>query len=314
MSKLKLKPLAEQTIVITGASSGIGLATARMAAQRGANVVLSSRHGPALDEAASAIRIEGGNAISVIADVTKYDDVISLRDQALEEYGTIDTWINNAGTSIFGYLLEVPLEEERQLFEVNFWGVRHGCHVAVPVLAQNGGVLINMGSEVSGRAIPLQGMYSATKHAVKAYTDALRMELEKKEIPVAVSLIRPAGIDTPFAEHARNELEIGEPSLPGTVFHPNIVAEAVLKCAVSPQRDVYIGASARIATLLDAFFPRLTDLYMEKNLFDQQMQGASIPHIEENEILMHPPTDEGRVRGVHEGHVAKSSLYTDLTV
>jgi hypothetical protein len=182
----------------------------------------------------------------------------------------------------------------------------------VPVLKKAGGVLINMGSEVSGRAIPIQGMYSATKHAVKAFTDAVRMELEKQGDPVAVCLIRPTAIDTPFTEHAANYLKEGEPSLPNPAYHPDVVAEAILNCAESPQRDVYVGGQSRVFDILDTFFPRLVDMLMEHKLFDDQSRGTKIPRREGQEALHEPADQEGRMTGGHIGTVRNRSLYTSM--
>ena len=202
-----LKPIKDQVIVITGASSGIGLATARMAARRGARVVLAARNHDDLGGVTYEIIRNGGKAIAVVADVADPAAVDRIGETALLEFGRIDTWVNNAGLSIYGKLTAVPLKDKRRLFDVNFWGVVHGCRTAIHLMRDRGGVLINIGSEVSDVAIPLQGIYSASKHAVKGYTDALRMELEHDRIPIAVTLVKPSAINTPYPEHARSYLE-----------------------------------------------------------------------------------------------------------
>lgn len=309
----KLKPISKQVIVITGASSGIGLATAKMAAKKGARLVISSRNEEELQSIAEELQSFGASrVVPVKADVSSYDDMETLRDHAISKFGRIDTWINNAGTSIYGPLLEIPLEDEKKLFDINFWGIRHGCHVAVQALKQSGGVIINLGSEVSGRSIPVQGMYSATKHAVKAYTDALRMELEKEGLPISVCLIRPTAINTPFPEHATSFLKKGEPSLPSPTYHPDVVATAILKCAEAPQRDVFVGGGSRLFDILDTFFPRMVDRMMEGMMFSEQSKGSNVPHTEAQEGLRHAPAHEGKDVGDAKGRMRTTSAYTAL--
>lgn len=314
--KLQPKPIHQQTIVITGASSGIGLATALLAASRGANVCISSRNKKDLDRIAQGIINTGGKAIAVEADVSVRKDLEKIRDRTINAFDSIDTWVNNAGTSIYGYWNDVPEEDERKLFDINFWGVRNGCHVAVPALAENptGGVLINIGSEVSQRAIPLQGIYSASKHAVKAYTDALRIEINKDKIPVAVCLIRPTAIDTPFTEHATNHLRKGEPSLPSPMYDPEIVAEAILQCAVEPERDVFVGGPSKLSSLMETLMPSVADWYLHKMGFSQQSKGDRIPHAENSEGLWNAPKKEGHVRGMHKNKTLNHSAYTSASM
>jgi short-subunit dehydrogenase len=254
-TQLKLKPIQGQVIVITGASSGIGLATAQLAVRAGARVVISSRSEEALAKIVADLKNEKGRVIHVAADVSKYSDVENLRDRTLEKFGGIDTWINNAGMTIYGSLLEVPLEEEKKLFDVNFWGVRNGCRVAIPELARTGGVLINLGSDISGKALSQQGIYAATKHAVKAYTNVLRREMELAKVPVTITLIRPSRINTPFAEHARNYLPKGTLSGRPSTHHPDTVAEVILQCAEKPTREAFVGGK-KYAVLFPTLWKR----------------------------------------------------------
>lgn len=311
-TEIKLKPVKDQVIVITGASSGIGLMTAKLGAKAGARIMISSRNTDALEQVCNEIKRDGGQVEFVTADVSKYEDMERLKDETLKVFGRIDTWVNNAGKSVFGSLLDVPLEEERDLFETNFWGVRHGCRVAIPVLAKQGGAVINLGSEVSSVAVPVQGIYSATKHAVKAYTDALRIEIEEKNLPVSVTLIRPAAINTPFTEHASNWLKKGAPSLPPPIYDVEIVAKAILKCAEHPQRDAYIGSVSRLFGVMETLAPSLTDRLL-KRMIQKQAEGRPLEHPTENESVLQVPKREGKVRGKHHRKVAKSSTYTRMT-
>jgi len=308
--KLKLKPVEEQVIVITGASSGIGLVTARAAAKRGARVVLSARNERALQRAVADIEAAGGQAIYVVADVADERDVDHLADVAVREFGGFDTWVNNASVAIYGRLDQVSVEDMRRLFDVNFWGVVHGCNAALPHLKARGGVLVNVGSVLSDRAIPLQGIYAAAKHAVKAYTDTLRMELEREGAPVSVTLVKPASIDTPFFQHARNYLS-HEPKPAPPVYDPKVAAETILAVAARPVRDVFVGGAGKMVSLSGTYAPRLTDKAMERSQFEGQ-QYADRPSPPRRPDNLYAPMDalEGVERGIYDGPVRESSTYT----
>jgi len=286
--KHRLKKLSDQVIVITGASSGIGLATAREAARRGARLVLACRDQERLDQLAEELRADGGQAIAVQMDVGKREDHERLLRVALDTHGEVDTWINNAGVSIFGRIEDVPVEDQRKLFDTNYWGVVYGSIVAVGHLRQHGGALINVGSEVSDRAVPLQGAYSASKHAVKGFTDALRMELESEGAPVSVTLIKPASIATGFTAHARNYMDV-EPRLPPPVYAPEVAARAILYAAEHPRRDLYVGSAAKAIGQLGQRMPRLSDR-MANWLIRHQRTG--IPSRSREDALESPVRDD----------------------
>jgi short-subunit dehydrogenase len=267
---IELKPLNQQVMVITGASSGIGLATARAAAKEGVKLVLAARSEEALDDLVQEITSAGGQATWVPADVSERSEVERIARVALETFGRIDTWVNNAGLSIYGRLEEVSDEDNRRLFDINFWGVVYGSLTALPNLRQNGGALINLGSEVSEAVVPLQGMYSASKHAVKGFTDALRVEVEEvDEEPVSITLIQPTAVDTPFPEHARNYMD-KEPKLPTPQIPPEKVAQAILTAAHKHERDIKVGAGSKLNTMMAKFAPRLGDKMSAKQAERQQ--------------------------------------------
>ncbi|MGV7209428.1 SDR family oxidoreductase [Oxalobacteraceae bacterium A2-2] len=307
---IRLQALARQVIVITGATSGIGLTTARMAAARGARLVLAARDSAALDQLAAELRAGGHEALAVPTDVGVREEVQALGRAAVQRFGRIDTWVNNAGISIFGRLKDVPLEDQRQLFETNFWGVVYGSQVAQELLKDRGGAIINLGSELSDRAVPLQGMYSASKHAVKGYTDSLRMEIEKDGLPISVTLIKPAGIDTQFTGHARNYLE-NEPELPAPLYAPELVADAILRAAEHPQRDIYVGGASRMISLEGALMPRALDKFMNLLMFRQQQKKDQPSAPGRRDALYQPNGQELRQReGNRYSKVHERSAYT----
>ena len=306
---VELKPIHQQTIVITGASSGIGLVTAKEAARRGASVVLVARGEEGLARAVDEIRADGGEAIHIVADVAKAEDMERVADTVLREYEGFDAWVNNASVSIYGRLDEILLEDKRQLFEVNFWGVVNGCRAALPHLRQRGGVLLNVGSCLSDRAAPLLGIYSASKHAVKAYTDALRMELEAEDAPVAVTLVTPSSIDTPFFEHAKNYMtEAPKPFPP--VYAPEVVADTILECLTRPVRDITVGGGGKMISVLGRYAPRVADKVLEKTGFDSQTYDDKAIVGTHNLYEPRPGSEHGR----YDGHVMQSSLYTKLAL
>lgn len=307
---IKLRRLEDQVIVVTGATSGIGLSTAREAARRGARVVMASRNAEDLERLAAEIESGGGQALAVPTDVADVNAMDGLREAAIGRFGRIDTWVNNAGISIYGKLHDIDLVEARRLFDVNFWGVVHGCRAAVPAMRERGGAIINVGSVLSDRVVPLQGMYSASKHAVKGYTDALRMELEMEHHPIAVTLVKPSGIDTPYTEHARNHMEAA-PKNPPPIYAPELVADVILFCATHPRRDVVVGGVGKVISMLDKLMPRTTDRVMETVM--EKAQKSDRPN-EGRDALFMAPLVEGRERGDHEGLVMRRSLYTAMAL
>jgi short-subunit dehydrogenase len=308
---MKLKSIAEQVIVLTGATSGIGLATARMAAKHGARLVLNARNVEALDALCQELNGTNTAVVGVPGDVAAEEDMLKLAAEALSRFGNFDTWINNAGVSIYGKLEEVSHEDSRQLFETNFWGTVFGSLIAARNLKVNGGAIINVGSTLSDRAIPIQGMYCASKHAVKGFTDALRMELEEEDAPISVTLIKPSAIDTPYKEHAKNYLGV-RPENPPPVYAPETVAEAILYCASHPTRDVFVGAGGKAISSIGAFAPRTTDLIMEATMID--MQKTDKPGSDAWEGLHDSKDSRLHTSGNYEGHVAQSSVYTQASL
>jgi short-subunit dehydrogenase len=308
-----LKPVSEQTLVITGASSGIGLATALEAAARGATLVLVSREPTDLEAAAERCRSKGAEVETVAADVADRATLDLVAERAQERFGGFDTWVNNAGASVYGLLWDIPEEDARQLFETNYWGTVHGSLVALEAFRQRtgttSGALINVGSVLSDRAIPLQGHYCASKHAVKGFTDTLRMEAEKNGLPVSITLVKPSAINTPYVAHAANHMD-REPKLPAPAYAPEVVARAILSAAEKPIRDVTVGAKDGVMAVLGGIAPRLTDKIMEGAFFEQQK--ADKPANGSRGALHEPIPGDGRLYGDADGHVMQSSAYTQL--
>lgn len=303
---MKLKKISDQTIVITGATSGIGLTTARLAAEKGAKLVLIARNEDALRRLTDELNQNGKRAIYFALDVADEGELSEAARSIAEDFGGFDTWVNNAGGSIYGRILDVPTEDLRRLFETNLWGVVYGSRIAARFLKERGGAIINVGSEVSDAPVPLQGMYSASKHAVKGFNDSFRMELEADGFPVSVTLIKPTAIHTPFPENARNYLPY-KPQLPQPLYAPDLVAEAILHCAENPVREFFVGEMAKIHSSMAHYTPRLGDKMNE--LLIDTMQNSGEPANPNHSDGLFQTNSDLRERGEADRFVLEESLY-----
>jgi short-subunit dehydrogenase len=306
---VRLKPVEEQVIVIVGASSGIGLATARAAADRGAKLVLVARNGEALDEVVKECAAKGTKAVAVAADAANRDDLLRVEEEATRTFGGFDTWINNAAVALYGTLEDIPLEDQRRLFDVNYWGMVYGSLIAARTLKSRGGAIINTGSVLSERTMILQTPYSASKHAVKGFTDGLRMELEREGAPVSVTLIKPSAIDTPYPEHARLYTEKPGATLPPPAYDPMVVAKAMLFAAENPKRELTVGFGGWAIAALGTVAPRTTDLLMEAAGY--ATQTTDNPGRRERRDNLYQPREDGAERSSLPGGSRKTSLFLE---
>lgn len=306
--KLSLKKLQDQVIVITGASSGIGLTTARMAADQGAKVVVAARNEEALKKLVAELSEKGQQAIYVTADVSKEEDVDRIAETAITKFGHFDTWVNNAGVSIYGHGMKVSIPDMKHLFETNFWSVVYGTRAAAKHFKETGkpSAIINVGSIFGNKSSVVQSIYASSKFAVHGWTDSIRMEFEKEQLPISVTLIHPAKIDTPYPEHAHSYLP-KQPTHLGMMYPPEAVAEAILFAAQKPKRDMYVGGQAKFLTVLTHLLPRFTDRYVEKAMYPTQYDER--PSKSQDESSLYHPGYGLHERGVNKGWKRKKSYY-----
>ncbi len=246
--------------VITGASSGIGRATALAFAARGTSVVVAARRESALRTLVAEIERTGGKALAVATDVTDEKAVQRLAQRAGQQFGKIDIWVNNAGVILYGPFTETPLEDYRRVMETNFFGCVNGSRAALTVFQKQGnGTLINLSSMVTRLPQPYASAYVASKHAVHALGKCLRQELllaKAKDIHVVNVL--PAAIDTPLFQHGGNYTG-RKPQPPPPVYDVDVVAGAILKAATNPKRDIYAGRAGMLVNLQSKFAPGMVE-------------------------------------------------------
>lgn len=305
---VKLKPLAEQVVLITGASSGIGRQSAVRFAKAGSKVVLVARNEDALREAVGEIEAVGGHATYAVADVADLDALKAAAEKGVAQFGRIDTWVNNAGVGMYTRILDTDIADDRRLFDTNFWGLVNGSRLAVPYLkAAGGGALINLGSEVSDVSIPVQGMYATSKHAIKGFTDALRQEVLHEDLPVSVTLIKPAAINTPFPRHAKNNLD-RDATLPSPVYAVDLVADQILHAAAYGGREIFAGGGGWLMARFAQHFPGVNDWLMSTLGVSQQLADRPADHSNEG---LHGTRGFHRSEGDvdRDRHVQKVSLY-----
>jgi NAD(P)-dependent dehydrogenase (short-subunit alcohol dehydrogenase family) len=307
---IQLKPLHEQRIVITGATSGIGLATAEAAATAGARVLLTARNGDALARIDADLRARGGNVVVLPLDTADPDYAETLAATAVDRFGGFDTWVNNAAAATFGTLAQTPIEDQRRVFEVGYWGTVNGALMALKHLRDAGhsGAIINLGSVLSERAMILQGAYSAMKHAVKGFTDTLRTEIMRDRLPIAVTLIKPSAMHTPYADHARNYMS-ETAQLPPPLYDPRLVARAILFAAAHPRRELTVGGFGAAGAVGDLMFPGLMDRAMAAFGTATQQTDAVRPSSARDNL--HQPRADGEIDGSQKRFVRRHSLWLE---
>ena len=263
-----------QTVVITGASGGIGRATARLYGQRGANVALIARGEKGLAAAASDVERAGGKALALPADVADHRQVNDAAARAEEHFGPIGTWINVAFASVFAQFAEITPEEFRRVTEVSYLGYVNGTMAALARMRRrNQGTIVQVGSALSERSIPLQSAYCGAKHAINGFTSSLRCELLHEHSGVKVTVVQMPAVNTPQFSWVRSKLPRHPQPVP-PIYQPEVAARGVLYAADHPERRQYWVGASTVATLLaNRLVPGLLDRYLARTGYDSQQTG-----------------------------------------
>ncbi len=286
------RPVAEQVIVVSGASSGIGRAVARAAAARGASVVVSARNVEALDNAVRELEAAGGQGLAVPGEATSEEDAESLCRRAIERFGRIDTFVATVMVTVYAEVERLEAEELRRVLDVNFLGRAHAYRAALPHLKASRGTFIDVNSGLAYRGIPLQAAYCASKAAARAYFESARVELEKEKAGVDLCLILPGGINTPQFDRGRQKLGAQPQPVP-PIYQPEIVAKAVLHCCERPQRELPVTWAAQRLLWGQKLSPRLGDLVLLRNGWEGQTTGEPKPADSPDNLWETIPGDPG---------------------
>ena len=303
-----VRPVGDQVVVVTGASSGIGRETALEFGRRGAKVVVAARNKEALDTLVAEVERLGGEAVAVPTDVSDHRQVGELAARAAQRFGRIDTWVNNAAVSTYGTVEEMSVEEIHRVIEVNLLGEIHGMKAALPHLRSTGGTIINVSSTLGKRAVALQAAYCAAKHGVVAFGEALRLELRHAKVPVAVVDVLPSSINTPLFEHARSKIGVTPQPIP-PVYEPRVVADAIVRAAEEPVRQVFAGFAGSMLATAQRISPALVDWYLlgPGRVVDNQMTDRPDNGTDNVDQASRGP---GRTTGQFGQRSKSTSLYT----
>ena len=291
---MKTRALNSSTVVITGASSGIGKATALMFAKEGANVVLASRSDTLLQELAAQCESMGGRAVAIKTDVSDKESMLKLFNSALDFFGEIDIWVNNAGVGAVGEFDTTPLESHEQVLETNLMGPLYGCYAVLPYFKERGkGIIINTNSTGAYVGNPFTASYSASKFGLRGLSEALRYEM-KPFSDIHICEVFAGFVDSPAHSHAANYLgkEI-KPAKP--LVDPEKMAQAIVRLARRPRPSIHLGVQDRLGRFGHAVFPELTGRIMERVMRMYFRKAKNIPASDGN--LFSPEYDKTTIHG-----------------
>ncbi|MDW6023555.1 SDR family oxidoreductase [Mesorhizobium sp. BAC0120] len=282
--------------VVTGASAGVGRATARRLARAGATVALIARDAAALQETEAEMRAVGGRALAIPADVANAEAVFAAADTVESKFGSIDVWVNNAMVTVFSPLCEMTPEEFRRVTEVTYLGYVHGTMAALKHMRpRNRGVIVQVGSALAYRGIPLQSAYCGAKHAIRGFTDSLRAELLHEKSGIELAMVQLPAVNTPQFDWARTHLD-REPRPVPPVFQPEAAAHAIVKAARQRQRELWVGASTVQVILGNMAVPGFVDHYLARLGYSAQETGQPLP-ADRRDNLETPVSSLHRTRG-----------------
>ena len=307
--KINLKPIGVQVVVVFGASSGIGRLTALEMAKKGAKVCVAARSEEGLKSLVEEIEESGGEAFYVVADAADFEQVKAVAEKTVERYGRLDTWVHSAAAFIFGTVEKTEPEEYERLIKVNLLGQIYGAKAALPHLKEKGGALIHVSSVEAIRTAPYQSAYGASKHGLNGFLQVLRVELAHDKIPVSVTQILPAAINTPIYEKGRNKMDFKMRPVP-PLYHPSVVVDTILYAAENQVRELIAGATGVGVVYAERISPTVADFFSGTVGFIGQNGGEKDSPEQFTDNLFEPISGYDTVEGNFSDEQLKSDPYT----
>jgi NAD(P)-dependent dehydrogenase (short-subunit alcohol dehydrogenase family) len=307
---VRKKPIGEQVIVVTGASSGVGRAIAREAGRRGARVVVAARGEDGLSAAVEEIERAGSQALAVPGDLSGQAQNEELVRRTLERFGRIDTFVANAIVTVYAEVEQLEPDELRRVMDVNFFGVAYGYWAALPALKESHGTFLHVSSALAYRGIPLQAAYCSSKAAARTFLESARVELQKHGHDVAISLVLPGAINTPQFDRDRQKLGKQPQPVP-PIYQPEPYADAVLHCAEKPIRELPVSWGAQKLLWGQKLSPRAGDWMLRRNGWKKQHTGEDKPVDSPDNLFESLPGDAG-AHGRFDEQAKGSTAWTRL--
>ncbi len=307
---VRKKPIGQQVIVVTGASSGVGRAIARAAGERGAKVVVTARGEDGLNAAVEEIERVGSEALAVPGDLAGQEQNEELVRRSLERFGRIDTFVANAIVTVYAEVEQLEPDELRRVMDVNFFGVAYGYRAALPALKESRGTFLHVSSALAYRGIPLQAAYCSSKAAARAYLESARVELQKHGHDVAISLVLPGAINTPQFDRDRQKLGKQPQPVP-PIYQPEPYAEAVLRCAEKPIRELPVSWGAQKLLWGQKLSPRAGDWILRRSGWKKQHTSEDKPVDSPDNLFETLPGDPG-AHGRFDQQAKGSTAWTRL--